>query len=106
MSCSKDHNVVTPVRLEPAALRYRVNHSTTEPLRSPICQLLGPREAALQLSCDLETSPENRKENKNVENSRCDSLAAMRFVRRPCGCRMKLSKNVVVDKCTAAAQLV
>ena len=31
---SKDHNAVTPVRLEPAALRSRVKHSTTEPLRS------------------------------------------------------------------------
>ena len=29
----KDHNAVTPVRLEPAALRSRVKHSTTEPLR-------------------------------------------------------------------------
>ena len=30
----KDHNAVTPARLEPAALRSRVKHSTTEPLRS------------------------------------------------------------------------
>ena len=30
----KDHNAVTPVRLEPAASRSRVKHSTTEPLRS------------------------------------------------------------------------
>ena len=30
----KDHKAVTPVRLEPAALRSRVKHSTTEPLRS------------------------------------------------------------------------
>ena len=30
----KDHNAVTPVRLEPVALRSRVKHSTTEPLRS------------------------------------------------------------------------
>ena len=29
----KDRNAVTPVRLEPAALRSRVKHSTTEPLR-------------------------------------------------------------------------
>ena len=27
---------MTPVRLEPAAHRSRVKHSTTEPLRSPI----------------------------------------------------------------------
>ena len=31
----KGHNAVTPVRLEPAASRSRVKHSTTEPLRSP-----------------------------------------------------------------------
>ena len=30
----KDHNAVTPVRLEPAAPRSWVKHSTTEPLRS------------------------------------------------------------------------
>ena len=30
----KDHNAVTPVRLEPATPRSRVKHSTTEPLRS------------------------------------------------------------------------
>ena len=30
----KDHNSVTPVRLEPAAPRSRVKHSTTEPLLS------------------------------------------------------------------------
>ena len=30
----KDHNAVTPVRLEPAAPRSRVKDSTTEPLRS------------------------------------------------------------------------
>ena len=27
----KDHNAVMPVRLEPAALRSQVKHSTTEP---------------------------------------------------------------------------
>ena len=31
---AQGHNAVTPVRLEPAALRSRVKHSTTEPLRS------------------------------------------------------------------------
>ena len=35
-----DHNAVTPVRLEPAALRSRVKHSTTEPLRSLIVELV------------------------------------------------------------------
>ena len=32
---AKGYNAVTPVRLEPAALRSGVKHSTTEPLRSP-----------------------------------------------------------------------
>ena len=31
----KDHNTVTPVRLEPAAPRSRVKHSNIEPLCSP-----------------------------------------------------------------------
>ena len=30
----KDHNAVTPVRLEPAVVRSRFKHSTTETLRS------------------------------------------------------------------------
>ena len=30
----KDHNAVTPVKLEPAVSRSQVKHSTTEPLRS------------------------------------------------------------------------
>ena len=30
----KNHNAVTPVRLEPAALRSRVKHFTTEPMWS------------------------------------------------------------------------
>ena len=30
----KDHNAVTPVRLEPADPRSRVKHPTTEPMRS------------------------------------------------------------------------
>ena len=34
MCLAQGHNSVTPVRLEPAALRSRVKHSTTEPLRS------------------------------------------------------------------------
>ena len=34
MGLAQRHNTVTPVRLEPAALRSRVKHSTTEPLRS------------------------------------------------------------------------
>ena len=34
MCLAQGHNTVMPMRLEPAALRSRVNHSTTEPLRS------------------------------------------------------------------------
>ena len=34
MCLAQGHNTVTPVRLEPAAPRSRVKHSTTEPLRS------------------------------------------------------------------------
>ena len=30
----KDHNAMTPVRLEPTAPLFRVKHYTTEPLRS------------------------------------------------------------------------
>ena len=35
MCLAQGHNTVTTVRLEPAAPRSRVKHSTTEPLRSP-----------------------------------------------------------------------
>ena len=41
----KDHNTVTPVRLEPAAPRSRVRHSTTEPLRSHV--IMGNRSLRL-----------------------------------------------------------
>ena len=34
MCLAQGHTTVTPVRLEPAAPRSRVKHSTTEPLRS------------------------------------------------------------------------
>ena len=34
MCLAQGHNAVTPVRLKPAALRSRVRHSTTEPVRS------------------------------------------------------------------------
>ena len=34
MCLAQGHNTVTPVRLEPAASRSRVKHSTTESLRS------------------------------------------------------------------------
>ena len=35
MCLAQGHIAVTPVRLEPAASRSRVKHSTTEPLPSP-----------------------------------------------------------------------
>ena len=34
MCLAQGHNAVTPMKLEPAAVRSRVKHSTTEPLRS------------------------------------------------------------------------
>ena len=34
MCLAQGHNTVTPMRLEPEALRSGVKHSTTEPLRS------------------------------------------------------------------------
>ena len=34
LSLAQGHNAVMPVKLEPTALRSRVKHSTTEPLRS------------------------------------------------------------------------
>ena len=39
MCLPQGHNAVTPVRLEPAALRSRVKHSTTEPLRSHVSKM-------------------------------------------------------------------
>ena len=36
MCLAQGHDAVTPVRLEPAARRPRVKHSTTEPLRSHV----------------------------------------------------------------------
>ena len=45
MCLAHGHNAMTPVRLEPAAPRSRVKHSTDEPLHSPLlpaekCKLL------------------------------------------------------------------
>ena len=37
MCLAQGHNSVMPVRLEPAATRSRVKHSTTEPLCSQMC---------------------------------------------------------------------
>ena len=44
---------MTPVRLEPAALRSRVKHSTTEPLRSRLLIELGPICNSMADHCDL-----------------------------------------------------
>ena len=81
-----------------------VNHSLTS------CDVVWQLKAALHLSCDLETSPENRKPEKwtwwKYSKGRCDSLATLRFVNRPFRYRTKLSENVVVDRCMAAAQLM
>ena len=46
----KDHNAVTPVRLEPAAPRSRVKHSTTEPLRSPVVSVKSLYEYRTKIS--------------------------------------------------------
>ena len=40
MYLAQGHNVVTPLRLEPTAIRSRVKHSTTEPLRSHMLKLM------------------------------------------------------------------
>ena len=37
MCLAQGHNAVTPIRLEPTALRSQVKRSNTEPLRFPIC---------------------------------------------------------------------
>ena len=42
---------MTPVRLEPAILRPRVKHSTTEPLRSLSEALLVAHTTLLEISC-------------------------------------------------------
>ena len=36
---AQGHNIVMPVRLEPAAPRFRVKHSTTEPLCSLVSNI-------------------------------------------------------------------
>ena len=61
MCLAQGNNTVTPVRLEPAALRSRVKHSTAEPLRSLCCsrgmsifsywlRTLGPTDALTHVS--------------------------------------------------------
>ena len=41
---AQGHIAVTPVRLEPAALRSRVKHTTTEPLHSPWAMFIKTRD--------------------------------------------------------------
>ena len=50
-----DHNAVMPVRLEPAAPRSRVKHSTTEPLRSQFKHVFWvlKRTASMRLSVEF-----------------------------------------------------
>ena len=59
---------MTPVRLEPAALRSRVKHSTTEPLRSQAYPEL--QIASVQAQIMGTFSPNmDRVENKDVMNT-------------------------------------
>ena len=63
----KDHNTVTPVRLEPAASRSRVKHSTTEPLRSHDKQA-----DIIDVGCSL----------KSINNKQADSIDAFKTTSR------------------------
>ena len=49
---------MTPVRLEPATLRSRVKHSTTEPLCSLYCSIYSAIKCPLEITADdyFETS--------------------------------------------------
>ena len=53
MCLAQGHNAVTPVRLEPTALRSRVKHSTTEPLRSLKEGVLGPMQMNMLVDSDV-----------------------------------------------------
>ena len=55
MCLAQGHNSVTPVRLEPLALRSRVKHSTTKPLRS-LCSILTTVNINICFGCVKETS--------------------------------------------------
>ena len=50
MCLTQGHHTVTPVRLEPTALRSQVKHSITEPLRSLIKEVntMNPDQTAPQ----------------------------------------------------------
>ena len=49
----KNHNAVTLVRLEPAALRSRVKHSTTEPVRSLVAFVLITTSQSIDAEAEL-----------------------------------------------------
>ena len=51
MCLAQGHNLVRPVRHEPAAIRSRVKHSTTEPLRSQFSEV--PEYAKMQFHITL-----------------------------------------------------
>ena len=54
MCLAQGHNAVTPVRLEPTALRSRVKHSTTEPLGSLKEGVLGgPMQMSMLVDSDV-----------------------------------------------------
>ena len=68
-------------------------------------QLCGNLEATLRLTCDLQTSPENCKENEHVRTTfgqPCDLAIGKASVRLS----HETQQNVAVDRCFAAARLV
>ena len=81
----KDHNAVTPVRLEPATLPSRFKHSTTEPLRSlmSLYQMLTYLfEMHLTLNIKFLLDKEKLKKNANcvirVKNNRFTCISYSR----------------------------
>ena len=64
MSCSRTgDNAMTPVRLEPAAPLSRVKHSTTEPLRSQVVEII---------YCEFENFLENFIFANSINRHFCD----------------------------------
>ena len=65
----KDHNAVTQVRLEPTALRSRVKHSTTEPLRSLLKDVKGYKSYGVNKLSSTEgrTDGHGLKRNKHIK---------------------------------------
>ena len=60
---------MTPVRLEPAALRSRVKHSTSEPLRSQIWCVSCPHEWGVQRHNFFYPAPWGRAKRSNIIRS-------------------------------------